>query len=275
MQYQLFTSERYELFCLGSGSCGNSYYLGNSTGGILIDAGIGPRLTKKRLAENGIDLAQIQAVLITHDHFDHIKSVGFFTEKMFLPIYTTREVHRGIRNCPLIHSRLDNSICKYVEKGKMFKLLGLKITPFEVPHDSTDNVGYSIEFDNHRLVIATDVGIITDEMAYHFQRAHHLIIESNYDEEMLRIGNYPYQLKRRITSGHGHLSNRQTAEYLSNNFSSNWRNICLCHLSGDNNNPEVAYQTTQQMLSAKGIEIGRDIELHIFKRNVLSTKIIF
>ncbi|HAR37709.1 MAG: MBL fold metallo-hydrolase [Bacteroidetes bacterium GWD2_45_23] len=274
MQYKLFQADRISFFSLSSGSCGNCYYLGNAHYGILIDAGLGPRVIRKRLAEHGIELSSIMAILITHDHYDHIKSAGYLGEKLHIPVYATREVHRGISNCPMIHNNLNGST-KYIEKGKPFQIEDFKITAFDVPHDSNDNAGYFFEFDGQRMTLATDVGAITDEVAFYICKANHLVIESNYDEEMLQNGRYPWHLKRRITSGTGHLSNRQTAEFLANNFTSDLRNIWLCHLSGDNNNPELAFNTTKLQLSLKGIEVGRHVALHVLERNILSPKVEF
>lgn len=274
MQYKLFPTDRFSFFSLSSGSCGNCYYLGNSYYGILIDAGLGPRVIKKRLAEHGVELSSIMGILITHDHYDHIKSVGQLGGKMNIPVYATKEVHKGIRNNPMIHQNLNGST-KFIEKGKSFKIEDLNITPFEVPHDSRDNVGYYFEFGGQKMALATDVGSITDEVAHYLSKANHLIIESNYDEEMLEKGSYPLHLKQRITCGTGHLSNRQTADFLANNFSSKLRNIWLCHLSGDNNNPEIAYQTISETLSKKGVTIGEDVDLHVLERNVLSAKTNF
>lgn len=274
MQFELFPSERFSFFSLGSGSSGNCYYLGNPAYGILIDAGIGPRVTKKRLAEHGVNLSTIMAVLITHDHYDHIRSVGYFGEKMHIPVYATREVHRSIANNRLIRYSLNGSTV-HIEKGKPFQIEGIQVTAFDVPHDSNDNSGFFFEFHNQALTLATDVGTITDEVAHYAGKANHLVIESNYDEEMLRNGKYPLHLKRRITSGTGHLSNRQTAEFLANTFSPDLRNIWLCHLSGDNNSPELAYATTKKHLSSNGIEVGRDVALHVLKRNTLSHRVLF
>ncbi|MDR2811209.1 MAG: MBL fold metallo-hydrolase [Tannerellaceae bacterium] len=274
MQFELHSSERFFFFSLSSGSCGNSYYLGNCHYGILIDAGIGPRVIKKRLAQYEIDLSSIMAILVTHDHFDHIKSVGYLGEKLHIPVYATREVHRAIMNRPLVRNNL-NGVARYIEKGTPFQIEDFQITAFDVPHDSIDNSGYFIRFGDHRFTLATDVGAITDEVAYYICKANHLVIESNYDEEMLCSGRYPYPLKQRISSGAGHLSNRQAAEFLADNYSSGLRNIWLCHLSGDNNNPELAYQTVESRLAEKGIKVGRDVALHVLKRNMLSYKIEF
>ena len=274
MQYELFPPERISFFSLSSGSCGNSYYLGNTHWGILIDAGIGPRIIKKRLAQYGIDLSSIMAILVTHDHFDHIKSVGYLGEKLHIPVYATHEVHRAIINHPLIRNSLNGSTV-YIEKGKPFQIEDFQITAFNVPHDSVDNSGYFICFGDHRFTLATDVGTITDEVAYYICKANHLVIESNYDEEMPNNGRYPYHLKQRICSGSGHLSNRQTAEFLANNYSSDLRNIWLCHLSGDNNNPELAYRTVETHLTRKGIKVGKQVSLQVLQRNILSSKTDF
>lgn len=274
MQYKLFPDDQISFFSLSSGSCGNCYYLGNAHYGILIDAGLGPRVIRKRLAEHDIELSSIMAILITHDHYDHIKSAGYLGERMHIPVYATREVHRGIANCPMIHNSLNGST-KYIEKGIPFQIEDLRITAFDVPHDSNDNAGYFFEFDGQCLTLATDVGSITDEVAYYIGKANHLVIESNYDEELLQNGRYPYHLKRRITSGTGHLSNRQIAEFLASNFTSGLRNIWLCHLSGDNNNPELAYNTIKDHLSRKGIEVGQHVTLHVLQRNILSEKTVF
>ena len=275
MQYSLFSSERYSFFSLGSGSCGNSYFLGNSRYGILIDAGIGSRTMKKRLAELGLDFSFIRAVLVTHDHLDHVKSTGYLAEKMHIPIYATHSIHRGIADNPYVRNCLTGSR-KYIEKGISFEIGSLRITAFDVPHDSEDCVGYYIEFGGgHSLTLATDVGHITDELGNYLRRANHVVIESNYDEEMLQNGTYPAFLKQRITSKTGHLSNREIAEFMANNFESHLQNIWLCHLSGDNNNPETAYKTMETHLAEKGIKVGEDVNLRVLERNKLSEKIEF
>lgn len=272
MQYDLFP-EQYTFFSLSSGSCGNSYYLGNASHGILIDAGLGPRIIKKRLTEHGIDISSIFAVLITHDHYDHIKSVEHLGNKLNIPVYATHGVHKGIGKCPLIRNGINGSR-KYIEKGKPFQIESFKITAFHVPHDSEDNAGYFIEFGNHRLMIATDVGEATDEIARYMSQANHIVIESNYDEELLLNGNYPMHLKVRISNGTGHLSNRQAAEFIAANYSERTKNIWLCHLSGDNNNPELAYETVAKRLAEAGICVKNDVSLGVFERNILSEKTI-
>ena len=274
MQYNLFSSDQYRFFCLSSGSCGNSYFIGNGDYGILIDVGIGVRTIRKRLLEHGYDFEHIRAILITHDHMDHIKSVGTFAHRHHIPIYATKEVHHAISVHRLIKYEIGTSR-RYIEKGAPFQIEDFRFTAFDVPHDSNDNSGYYIEFGNHKMTLATDIGELTDEMIPYLLKAHHLIIESNYDEEMLRTGSYPYHLKQRITSGRGHISNRQTAEFLASNYKSHLRNIWLCHLSADNNSPEIAYRTVEKHLTDKGLKIGEQIQLHVLERNKLSPIVKF
>lgn len=269
MQYELFNTEQYTFFSLGSGSSGNCYYLGNSKYGILIDAGIGPRIIKKRLAEHGVDMSTIWAVIITHDHFDHIRSVGHLGEKQNIPVYATDAVHRAISRTPLVKQKLNGSV-RMIKKWIPFKIKDLKITAFPVPHDSMENVGYFIEFGKNKLMIATDIGNITDDIRSFMLKANHLVIESNYDEEMLLNGRYPQSLKDRITNGTGHISNRETAQFLAKNYSSKLKNIWLCHLSGDNNHPQLAYDTVANELANKGVKVGEEVKLSVFGRNVLS-----
>lgn len=274
MQYTLFSSQKYSFFSLASGSNGNCYYLGNRHYGILVDAGIGVRTIKKRLKMYDIDISSIHAVLVTHDHWDHIKSVGNLGEKLSIPVYATRKVHRGIDSCRLVTEKLNGSRY-YFEKEIPFQINDFSITAFDVPHDSSDNSGFYFEFGNHALTLATDVGGITESVARYARKAHHLVIESNYDEEMLRNGRYPYHLKKRITSGSGHLSNRQTAEFLAKNCGAHLKNIWLCHLSGDNNKPELAYETVEKMLLQQGVPLGKTLFLNVFKRNTPSDMFYF
>lgn len=259
---------------LASGSSGNCYYLGTSTYGILIDAGIGIRTIKKVLKENNIELCQIIAVLITHDHADHIKTVGCLGEKHNIPIYATDAVHRGIERSRYVEETLTSSR-RIITKETPFSIKDFEITAFEVPHDSSDNVGYHIAFGEHRFTIATDVGHITETVASYLRKANHLILEANYDEEMLHFGTYPAFLKERVASPTGHLSNREAAEYIASNFHEGLKNVWLCHLSKDNNHPELAVKTMDIRLFQEGIRIGKDLELTALKRTTPSRKFEF
>ncbi|MDR1738931.1 MAG: MBL fold metallo-hydrolase [Candidatus Symbiothrix sp.] len=249
----------------GSSSSGNCYYIGTSEYGILIDAGVAVRTVKKALKDNGIALEKIMAVFITHDHSDHIKSAGSLGEQHGIPIYATEEVHKGIFYNPLVTTKLQTSR-RVLEKEQPVVIRDLQITAFDVPHDARDCVGYCVKYQNRNLVLATDVGHISDTVASYIRIANHLIIETNYDREMLHSGKYPKYLQARIEKDTGHLSNDETADFLAANFDLHLKNIWLCHLSKENNHPDLAYKTVETAFGRYGIRIGKDVRLVALKR---------
>ena len=254
---------------LASGSAENCYYLGTSEYGILIDAGVGIRTVKKNLKEKGIDFDKIMAVLITHDHTDHIRTVGCLGGTCHIPIYATGPVHNGIDRSGYVR----NTSCLSrvtIEKGKAFVIRDFRIEAFEIPHDSSENVGYRIEYGESNFTIATDVGYIPDTVRDYLCRANHLVLEANYDEEMLRSGSYPDFLKERVAGPGGHLSNRETAEFLATHYTPRWKNIWLCHLSQKNNRPKLAYQTVALRMMREGIRADTDVTLHVLARKTPS-----
>ena len=260
--------------CLASGSSGNCYYLGTGTYGILIDAGISPRTIKKNLKEVGIDMDRLRAVFITHDHADHIKGVGGLGEKLHIPVYATELTHKGINRSYCMTEKLHTS-ARILQKEQPLQLLDFSIEAFEVPHDGTDNVGYCITADDKTFVFLTDLGHITDLAASYICRANYLVIEANYDREMLQMGPYPPYLKERIAGNNGHMCNADTADFLADHITDRLKHIWLCHLSKDNNHPELAYKTVELRLRDKGILVGRDVQLTALKRNTPSQLYIF
>lgn len=255
--------------CFASGSSGNCYYLSTDNTSILIDAGIGARTIKRRFKEFGLDLESLKGVLVTHDHMDHIKAVGVLGEKYHIPIYSTSRVHDGIKKCRNVTERLKTS-ARFIKKEVGFTIGDFSITPFEVPHDSLDNIGYYIEAEGRKFCLATDIGHMTEIIAGYLSKANYLVVESNYDEAMLLIGHYPRHLKERILGPDGHLSNRETAEFIASYYSSGWKKIWLCHLSKDNNNPEIAYYTVEMSLERMGVKAGIDLSVIPLRRVVPS-----
>ncbi|MEG1563253.1 MAG: MBL fold metallo-hydrolase [Bacteroides sp.] len=254
---------------LASGSSGNCYYLGTEKYGILIDAGIGIRTIKKALKDINVSLESIRAVFVTHDHADHIKAVGYLGEKFNIPVYTTARIHEGINRSYCITEKLNHSI-RFLEKEQPMMIEDFRIESFEVPHDGTDNVGYCIEIDGKVFSFLTDLGQITPTAAHYICKANYLIIEANYDEEMLKMGPYPQYLKERISSTTGHMSNADTAEFLAEHITQQLKYIWLCHLSKDNNHPELAFKTVEWKLKSKGVIVGKDVQLLALKRSTPS-----
>lgn len=252
----------------GSGSSGNCYYLFTEKEGLIIDIGVGLRMLKKEFVNYGLSLSKVHYVLITHDHADHIKSVGSISHEYHLPIYATELVHKGIDHNYCVQRKLQPQMKKQVVSGQQLELGDFKVMPFTVPHDASENLGYMIEAEGVKFCIITDAGCITDEMKPFIAQANYLVIEANHDEEMLMNGPYPAYLKTRIMSNIGHLCNKDCAIALAENMSENLRQVWLCHLSEENNHPELARKTIETVLRSYGIIAGKDFELDILKRNV-------
>lgn len=252
----------------GSGSSGNCYFLYTGNDGLIIDAGVGIRTLKKHFRNYGLSLAQVHHVLITHDHADHIKCVGSLSHDQHLPVYATEAVHKGIDRNYCVARKVEADNRRYLEPAQTITIGDFLVTPFSVPHDSSDNVGYMIEAEGVRFCIMTDCGRVTDEMAAFITRANYLVIEANHDREMLLHGPYPEHLKRRITSGTGHLNNNLCGEAIAQNMSQDLRYVWLCHLSEENNHPELARKTVEAVLRSYGIVVGKDLQLEVLKRTM-------
>ena len=250
----------------GSGSSGNCYFLATETDALLIDVGIGLRGLKKDCREYGINLSLVHHVLVTHDHADHIKSVGSFSHDNQIPVYATRDVHIGINRNYCVAQKIAPEMAHILEKGVTQQIGEFQVTPFSVPHDSSDNVGYFIEAGDTNICFITDAGVVTDEMKSYIQRARHLVIEANHDTERVLSGPYPKFLKERILSGTGHLSNKDCAQAIVDNMSDFLQHIWLCHLSEENNHPELARKTVETVLRSYGVVPGTDVQLEVLKR---------
>lgn len=251
--------------CLASGSSGNCFYLGDHKQGILIDAGISARTIQKHLRSMGLDYANIMGVLITHDHADHIRAVGTLGERVHLPIFASRLIHEGINRNYGVQEKLRTSQ-RYYNVGEEWELMGMKINTFTVSHDSTQCVGYVIDYQGQRFMIATDCGEPSAEMEAYIKTANHIVIEANHDEQMLLNGPYPTYLKQRILSPRGHQSNVTCGRLLADNYHEQMRNVFLCHLSHENNDPTVAMNTITEILLNEGIMPGADIFLTPLER---------
>ena len=248
-------------FCsFGSGSSGNSCYIGSAEGGLIVDVGIRAEELERGLAANGVSMKHVKGVLLTHDHSDHVKYVyALLRNHRHLKLFCTNRVLNGILRKHSISKRIKEYHVP-IFKEIPFRMLDFEITAFDVPHDGSDNMGFSLEFDDRRFVIATDLGEVTDRARHYMSRATYLMIEANYDAHMLRMGRYPEYLKARIAGGSGHLDNRQTAAFLTEIINPGLNHIFLCHLSQDNNTPQIALKTVRDALEAKGIKVGSAME---------------
>lgn len=259
----------------GSGSSGNCSMLYTDDESIVIDAGVGMRTLRKYLREYGLSIRKSLGILITHDHADHVRSVGCLSTDFNLPVYTTKLVHEGISKNWSVKRKIPYENKHFIEKGLPFQVGSFTITAFEVPHDSTDNVGYIIEKDDITFVLMTDIGHMTDEIKTAIGRANYLVIEADYEQQMLESGPYSQHLKERIAGFFGHQSNYECAMALAENATPKLRHAWLCHLSDENNHPDLALKTVKQLLRGRGIvagnDPGADFQLDVLKRKTPSS----
>ena len=257
-----------QFISLGSGSSGNCYLLYTYNDAILIDAGIGVRTMKKHFRDYGLSLSQIHYIILTHDHADHVKSVGSLSKELQLPVYATRNVYKGINGNWCVKNKVTGDLAKVIEPNNTFTLGDFTITPFIVPHDSFENVGYQIVVEGVTFCLITDAGSVTEEMKQFINAANYLVIEANHDVEMLKGGNYPQYLKERILGPRGHLSNYDCGKAIAENATLKLKHAWLCHLSDENNHPELAKKTVEQVLASYGIIAGVDFKIEVLKRKV-------
>lgn len=240
----------------GSGSSGNCCYLGTRNAGILIDAGILTETVVDTLKENGIKMENIVGICLTHDHGDHVKyAYNIVRKHKHMKVYCTNRVVNGMLRKHNISKRIKDYHSP-IFKEIPFKLGDFEITAFDVPHDGDDNMGFFVRHGDKNFVVATDLGAISERARHYISQAHYLMIEANYDKEMLIKGTYPDYLKRRIQTDRGHMDNVETAAFLSEIYTPQLKYIFLCHLSNDNNTPEIALNTISKALKDRGLAIG-------------------
>lgn len=218
---------------INSGSNGNCYYIGNSNEAVLIDVGLTCKETEKRLARSALSVLRIKAVFISHEHSDHIKGLSAFAKKYNLPVYISAET---LKNSKLLLN--ENHVFTLAHLQEIF-IGDLKITAFSKHHDAADPYSFTVACGEVRVGVFTDIGTVCDRLISHFQNCHAAFLESNYDHDMLENGTYPYFLKRRITSGKGHLSNAEALALFVNHKATYMSHLLLSHLSKDNNDPEL------------------------------------
>ncbi len=260
-------------FCsLSSGSSGNCYYLGNGNQGILIDAGISASAIRNFLKDMDIPMQSVMGVLISHNHIDHIRGLEVLSRKNTLPVFTTGKIWDSI--LPSV-KKISPDCIRKVPLQQSFSLAGFEIEVFPVSHDAPQTIGFHIKAGEKRITIATDLGYICETSAPYISSANLLVIESNYDEEMLLKGKYPYFLKARIMSDHGHLGNHQTSSFLAGVITDNMRYICLAHLSKNNNTPELALAEIHKTFSERGIASNGYPRISVLSRSVPDQMITF
>jgi len=244
---------------LNSGSNGNCYYVGNSREAVLIDAGISCKETEIRMLRLGLSMSKVKAIFISHEHGDHIRGLTVLSKKYQIPVYITPgTLNNSKLNLPeqLVHSFYSQET---VQIGS------LQITCFPKIHDAAEPHSFLISCGPIKVGVFTDLGAVCEQLTLHFKQCDAAFLEANYDENMLHNGSYPYYLKRRISGGMGHLSNKQALELFTNFRHINLSHLLLSHLSKDNNNPDLVLSLFNE--HAQGTEIivaSRDMETPVF-----------
>lgn len=249
---------------LFSGSSGNSTYVGCDDAHILVDAGVSGTRVTQELARIGVNPACLNAILVTHEHSDHIKGIGILSRKFDLPVYATEGTWRAMYDKVGAMAERNRRV---FQPGQDFYIGSIDITPFSTPHDAAQPVGYTFEVGGAKLSIATDLGSIRDSWLKYIVGSDAVILESNFDPDMLQTGRYPYELKRRIMGRHGHLSNDDAGEVAAELVKSGARQIILGHLSKENNYPELAMKCCEMALQQAGLTPHVDARLCVALRD--------
>lgn len=262
IHFMYINCEDLKMFCsIVSGSSGNASIIKNNNTVILIDCGLsGKRLTEE-LKNIGIDAKDITAMLITHEHSDHIAGAGVMSRRFNIPVFATAGTHKNMNIGPIQEQNI-----RIINNSTSFEIGDIMVNPFPISHDAADPVGYSFICGEKKYSVATDMGIMTEEVFSQIKGSEAVILEANHDVDMLMYGEYPYNLKRRILGKYGHMSNDLAAETAVRLLESNTKHIMLSHLSDKNNEPNIAYKTVEETLKNHGASIGADIGLCVAQR---------
>lgn len=232
---------------LASGSKGNALYIETGDTRLLVDAGLSAREMQARLAAIDVDHLSLHAILISHEHNDHIRGAGTLARRCKIPLLTSNQVAKPLR------ALVGKTEQVAFAAGNAFCFRDLEIEPFSITHDAVDPVGFVIASREGRIGFATDLGIATRLVQDRLANCRALVVESNHDEQMLLDGPYPWHLKQRIKSRHGHLSNNDSAQLLAELLHDHLEGIFLAHLSETNNDPALAHDTTAKLLAGQNV----------------------
>jgi len=239
---------------LASGSRGNCAIVASTCTRILVDAGISCRETFKRMRAIGEDPRSLSAILITHEHSDHISGLATLAKKLRIPVFMTGATHqawsRAMRDENGVRLQLERF--ERFESGHSFQVGDIAVKPFTIPHDAADPVGFTFRAEGIKVGIATDLGYVPISVRDHLRGSDVLVVESNHDLEMLRVGPYPWSVKQRVMSRVGHLSNLALADFFTNDYDNSATFVVLAHLSEQNNHPEIARREAERALATRG-----------------------
>lgn len=249
---------------LYSGSSGNSFFIQSDNTNILIDAGVSCKKIETALKNDfNLGLSDVDAIFVTHEHLDHSKSLNLISSKYNLPVFASRGTWNALKDKT---QKISNDNKKIFELEKSFIFKDLRIFPFSTHHDAAQPCGFNIYNNNSKVSIATDLGHIDDKLFNNLKNSSFIMLESNYEPNILKLSSYPYNLKRRISSENGHLSNGEAGETISKLMDFGLKDVLLIHLSKENNIPEIAYETVVEKLKSHNYCLN-DINLNVAPRD--------
>lgn len=259
-----------DICSIASGSSGNCIYVGTEDHHLMVDAGISGKRIENGLNAIGLKTAEMDGILITHEHSDHISGLGVVARKYGIPMYGTKETLEAVLNSSSI-GKIDASLLHPIESNQQFKIGDITVNPFSISHDAANPVGYVMESRNKKAAIATDLGKYDDYIIDKLQGLDVLLLEANHDVHMLQVGKYPYPLKKRILGERGHLSNDASGQLLGKVLHDNIKKIILGHLSKENNYAELAYETVRlEVTMGDNPYDGSDFPMFVAKRDEIS-----
>lgn len=256
-----------DFFSVASGSSGNCICLGSDQCHVMIDAGISGKRIEEGMNTYDYTTSDMDGVLITHEHSDHIQGLGVVARKYGLPIYATKGTADAILQSSSV-GKIDPSLFHVIEAGKTFFIGNLEIYPMSISHDAADPVAYLVSDGRHRVGVVTDLGYYDADIVSHMEGLDALLLEANHDIHMLQVGAYPYPLKQRILGERGHLSNETSGQLLGQILHDGMQHILLGHLSKENNYDELAYETVRLEISLGDNPYrGNDFPIEVAKRD--------
>lgn len=255
------------LMSLASGSSGNAIYVGSDTTHLLVDAGISGKRIDEGLKKLEIEGKNLDGILITHEHSDHIQGLGVASRKYGVPIYATRGTIEAIKNTSA-GSKIDPFLFHEIEYDEVWQMKDIKIYPMKISHDAAQPTAYRFSSEGKKAAILTDVGCYDEYIEGNLMGLDALYLEANHDVRMLQMGSYPYQTKQRILGKKGHLSNEASGRLLAKVLNDHMKYIYLSHLSKDNNMPELAYEAVRLEVTMSDTPYkGDDFDIRIAKRS--------
>lgn len=257
-------------FCsLYSGSSGNSLFVETSNTKILVDAGVSSKKIEKALEDINIEPNSLDGILVTHEHIDHVQSLGTLSKKFNLPVFVNQETLDAM---PKQRDKISDENIKIFKVTDKFSIGDLDIRPFSIPHDAANPCGFNIWKEDKKISVATDIGHMTNSILKNLEESLFIMLEANYDPEVLRCSSYPFTLKSRIAGPTGHLSNELAGKTISYLLKSGLKNAMLGHLSKESNFPELAYQTVVDELMSSNYD-ENSLRLSVAKRDSHSSLI--